>query len=267
MVPREPEAPDSIRPSPAPDQNDPRPAQSGMDPKLAGSSRLFALALVAGITAGAASWFAGEFILDAYKSELNPNLKSTPDAGVIRKFNEARIASATRTFGAMGGILGLTMGLAGGLARRSPSAGIRSAVLGLLFGVAAVSSTALVVLPIFFKKYDPQSGDLVLPLLTHSAIWSAVGAIGGLAFGLGLGGQGRWKATLVGGLVGGAAATIIYEIVGAVAFATSKTELPLSSSITTRGIAHLLVPILTAIGAIVAGDQSTTQKPSPIIRL
>ena len=89
----------------------------------------------------------------------------------------------------------------------------------------------------------------MLPLLTHGAIWSAVGAIGGLALGLGIGGQGRWKATLAGGLVGGGAATVIYEIVRALTFASSKTELPLSSSVTTRVMAQLLVAILSAMCA------------------
>jgi hypothetical protein len=222
--------------------------------------RFLVLAMAAGLAAGAASWLAGELILDAYKNELNPRVKATLDAGDIRKFKEAQIASASRTFVLMGGILGLAMGLAGGLARRSPSAGSRSAILGLLLGAAVAGSTAFVVLPIFFKKYDPQSNELMLPLLTQGAIWSAVGAIGGLAFGLGLGGQGRWKATLVGGLVGAAAATVVYEIVGALAFATSKTDLPLSASITTRGIAQLLVAILTAVGAVVAANQSMSQK-------
>jgi hypothetical protein len=165
----------------------------------------------------------------------------------------------------MGGILGLALGLAGGLAQRSPSSAARSAILGLLLGAAVAGSTALVVLPIFFSRYDPHSNELGPSLLTHGAIWSAVGAIGGLAFGLGLGGRGRWKATLVGGFVGAAAATVIYEIVGALAFATSKTDLPLSASITTRGMAQLLVAILTAIGAVVAVNPSTRQKASPDI--
>jgi hypothetical protein len=93
-------------------------------------------------------------------------------------------------------------------------------------------------------------------LLTHGAIWSAVGAIGGLSLGLGLGGQGRWKATLVGGFIGAAAATIVYEMVGALAFASNKTDLPLSASIATRGMAQLLVAIFSAVGAASALRQS-----------
>jgi hypothetical protein len=83
--------------------------------------------------------------------------------------------------------------------------------------------------------------------------------VGGLAFGLGLGGRGRWKATVLGGLVGAAAGTVLYEIIGAIAFASSKTDLPLSSSIATRAMAQLLVPLLAASGAVLALRQSPGQ--------
>lgn len=148
------------------------------------------------------------------------------------------------------------------LARRAAGASVRAAIAGLLLGIALVAPIALLLVSNFFTKYDPHSEDLVFPLLTHGAIWSAVGAIGGLAFGLGIGGQGRWKATPVGGLVGAAAATIIYEIVGALAFASSKTELPLSSSIATRGMAQFLVTTLSAIGVVLALYQPARRRAS-----
>ena len=223
---------------------------------------LLALAIAAALIAGGASLFAGEAILKSYQSDLVPALKVTPIAEDMRRWRDARLYSATLIFTTMGGLLGMTMGLAGGLARCSVFASARAAILGLLLGTAAVGCLALVLVSIFFKRYDPQEGDLVLPLLTHGAIWSAVGAIGGLAFGLGLGGQGRWKATLLGGLVGAAAATIVYEIVGALAFPSSKTDMPVSSSITTRGLAQLLVAILSAGGAVLALNQSPKKKTS-----
>lgn len=118
-----------------------------------------------------------------------------------------------------------------------------------------MASVSLVFVSLFFKNHDPLSGDLVLPLLTHGAIWSAVGAFGGLAFGVGLGGPGRWKATTVGGLTGAAAASVVYELVGALVFASSKTDLPLSSSGSARGLALLLVAALSSIGAVLALHQ------------
>ena len=56
------------------------------------------------------------------------------------------------------------------------------------------------------------------------------------------------------------AATIIYEIVGAVAFATSKTEMPLSASTATRALALLLVASLSSVGAVIALRQPTKKE-------
>jgi hypothetical protein len=218
------------------------------------------IAIAAGFVAGVASSLVGEMILNRYQNDLLPPFTHRPSPEEIRRWKDARLYSATQTFAAMGGLLGLTMGLAGGLARRSVFASAWAATGGLILGTAAGASTALVLVSNFFQRHDPHSGDLVFPLLTHGAIWSVVGAIGGLAFGLGLGGRGRWIATASGGLVGAAAATIIYEIVGALAFETSKTDQPVSSSITTRGMAQLLVAILTAVGAFLALRRSSQRE-------
>jgi hypothetical protein len=262
MVPHDPESSALAGSLAAPAGTTPYLAPTSRESFLDQHGRLLALALAAGFIAGVASLLAGEVILNRYQSDLVPTLKVHPNPEDMRRWRDARVYSATLTFATMGGFLGLTMGLAGGLARRSAFAGARAAIPGLLLGTTAAVSVALVLVSNFFKRHDPQSGDLVLPLLTHGAIWSVVGAIGGLAFGLGLGGQGRWKATLVGGLVGAAAATVIYEIVGALAFASNKTDLPLSSAIATRGMAQLLVAILSAVGAVLALRQSAKREAS-----
>jgi hypothetical protein len=219
-------------------------------------------AIAAALAAGVISWFVGEYIVAAYRDDLNPPLKIAPSAEDVRKLKSARINSATLTFLALGGLLGFAMGLAGGLARRSPSAGIGTAVLGLVIGSAAAGSTALGAVWTFYKLHDPQSTDLVLPLFTHVAIWAIVGAVGGLFFGIGLGANGRWKPALAGGLMGAIMATVLYEIVGAIVFASSKTELPLSSSSVTRAMAQLLVTVLAALGVAVALHQSSAQEAS-----
>ena len=87
------------------------------------------------------------------------------------------------------------------------------------------SLTSLLVLPYFFRNQDPHSQDLMLPLLTLGSICSAVGAAGGLAFGVGLGGRDRWMKSLLGGLLGAGLGTVVYEVVGALAFPADKTEL------------------------------------------
>jgi hypothetical protein len=255
MVPNDPESPPSDYLSPASARNHPRAEPTDGKPALGGVRRLLLFGFAAGLIAGTASLVAGELVLRRYQRDLLAPLSISPSPADMRRWHDARLYSATLTFATMGGILGLVMGLAGGSARGSLSSGARAATVGFVLGTVAAGSLALVLVNVFFKRYDPQTGDLVLPLLTHGAIWSIVGAVGGLAFGLGLGGRGRWKSTLVGGILGAAAATIVYEIVGAVAFATSKTDLPLSTSITTRGMAQLLVAILSAVGAALALSQ------------
>ena len=219
--------------------------------------RLLVFAFVAALLAGVASLIAGEAIMSSYQSDLNPSIQNNPSPESVRRWKDARLYSATLTFATMGGSLGLLMGLAGGFVRRSASASAGSGILGLMFGTIVGAATGFALVSLFYKRYDPQSGDLLLPLLVHGTIWSAVGAVGGLVFGLGIGGQGRWKRTLVGGFVGAAAATVVYEIGGALSFPSSKTDLPLSASFAARAMAQLLVAILSSLGAVAAVNRSS----------
>jgi hypothetical protein len=256
MVPIDPESSPAGRNSPGPERENAGSQPTDGKPLLVGTRRVLVFAATAGLIAGVASWLAGEMVHTRYQRDLLAPLAISPSPEQMRRWKDARLYSAALTFTLMGGCLGLAMGAAGGAARRSGWAGVKAAIFGLVMGTAAAAAAALFLVPFFFKTHDPQSGSLVLPLLTHGAILSAVGAIGGLAFGLGMGGQGRWKSALAGGLVGGAAATIVYEIVGAVAFATYQTDMPVSSSIITRGIAQMLVAVLSAVGASLALQQS-----------
>ena len=235
--------------TPFPRKPAPQSAPVGVEHVPVHHGRLLAFAIAAAALAGSAALLAGEKILDAYHNDLFPPINFNPTIEEMSRLKAARLSTATLTFTCLGGFLGLAMGLAGGLARRSVSAAIGAAIVGLVLGTVAEGILAYVVVSVFFKRYDPLAGDLALPLLTHGAIWLAVGAIGGLAFGLGLGGQGRWRSTLAGGLLGAAIATVVYEIGGALVFASSKTELPVSSSVTTRAVALLLVAIFSAVGA------------------
>jgi hypothetical protein len=230
-----------------------------------GQGRLVGMALVAGLLAGVAAWLAGETILEAYRTVLRPKIQREADAGVALQVQRARLMSASGTFTALGAIVGLGLGLAGGLARRSASAGARAALMGCALGAIAGASVSWLVLPNFFKRYDPQSQDLVLPLLTLGAICSSVGAAGGLAFGIGLGGRDRWIKSLVGGLIGAALASVAYELVGALAFPTSRTELPVSLAYSTRAMLHVLVGAFAGVGSALALDLSSrTRKTGPL---
>jgi hypothetical protein len=267
------ESMDEIDSTPAPSDgtssepagNTPRSVAAGPEQFPVGTSRLLVYCLVAGLLAGTGSLLAGEAIMHHYGADLSPPVERKPSPEEIKRWHDARLYCPATIFATMGGFLGLAMGMAGGLARGSVFRGAWAAIVGLLLGTIVATSASLISVSLFYKKHDPTSGDLVFPMLMHGTIWSAVGAIGGLAFGLALGREGRWKATLLGGLVGAAAATVVYEVVGALAFATDKTDLPLAASMPTRAMAHLLVAILSAVGAVVVLRQSPTrQVPSSL---
>jgi hypothetical protein len=244
--------PQSSPPDAAPANVTPPAPTARDEPVSVESGRLLVLALVAGIAAAVASGVAGEMILHRYWADLNPALQIQPSPEVMQRWRNARVYSATLSFATMGGVFGLAMGLAGGLARRSIAASASAAIFGLVVGTASAACAAFLLVSNFFKSHDPQSGDLLFPMLTHGAIWVVVGVIGALIFALGFGGRGRWPASVLGGLLGAAAATIVYEIIGALFFASDKTDLPLSASVITRGMAHALVAILSAVGVVLA---------------
>ncbi len=255
MVPVDPEFPTSDGALPVPERNTPQSAQADPTPLPCGMSRLLAFALAAAVVAGVASSFAGERIMDVYKYDLTPKLAIHPLPEDVARWHHARVHSAALTFATMGAIFGLAMGVAGGLARRSLSSGATAAILGLVLGATVAGGLTLVLVSMFFKQYDPQSTSLVMPLLTHGAIWLTIGAIGGLGFAVGLGARGRWITALAGGIAGAAAATIVYEFVGAIAFPPDHTDLPVSSGTMTRGMAQLLVAIFSSVGVALAMRQ------------
>ena len=240
---------------------DPAPPLEASAP-VEGQGRTLSLALAAGLLAGGIGWLGGEAILEAYRTVLNPRIGRDVDPEAIRRFANAHLTSASGTFAGLGASLGLFLGLAGGLARRSASGGVRAALAGALIGPALGAGVSLLVLPGYFKGHDPQSHDLMTPMLTLGAICSAVGASGGLAFGLGLGGRDRIVKAAVGGLIGAALGTVVYELVGAVAFPTSKTELPISHALATRAILHVAVATLAAVGSGLALGLSS-RRPAP----
>ena len=226
--------------------------------KLVVTRRTWLLALAAGVVAGTLAWLSVEGALRAYRSSLAPAMKPFPTPEETMKILRAQVQSGTVAFGAMGALFGLAFGLAGGASRRSAGAAGASAIPGLVLGGLAVAGTAWLILPIIYIQMDPQSNDLTIPLLCHAAVWSVAGAVGGTAFGLGVGGRARWGRTALGGLLGAALATVAYELVGALAFPTHRTHLPVSGSPETRALAQILVGLGTAVGSVLA-----TAEPKP----
>ena len=90
----------------------------------------------------------------------------------------------------------------------------------------AGAGVAWFLLAIYYRIVNRDVDDLILPLLTHGGIWGTVGAVGGLAFGIGRGERRQLLAAILGGLLGALAATLLYEVIGGLAFPLAKTTQP-----------------------------------------
>jgi hypothetical protein len=221
-------------------------------------------ALAAGLLAGLLTTLGGEMVWPGVRAAQTPKIVPYPTAEDRARIIDGQVRSTGVSFLQQGAILGAILGLAGGFARRSARSGLVAAAAGLALGAAAAAGAAYGLLPVYFRNIDPQGHALALPLLTHGGIWAATGAAAGLAFGLGLAGRGGWARGALGGLLGGVAATMVYDLVGALAFPLDKTSQPVSATLISRFFAQLTVAVLVAASAALgAGDAPRRAPPAP----
>jgi hypothetical protein len=215
--------------------------------------RIWAPALTAGLIAGIASWLVGETVHGRFNPPEAATSGPRPTAEMKARFvGEAQAATtleATFAFGSLGLVLGLTLGLAGGFVRGSARAAWIAAIVGSILGGAAGAGMSRALLPIYFRFFDPDHGDLILAIWIQGGIWPVIGAAGGAAFGIGLRDRGRAVRALLGGLLGGLAGMLVYEMLGAVVFPLEGTSHPLSATWGTRLFARLALTTLASAGA------------------
>jgi hypothetical protein len=224
--------------------------------------RLRRIVLIAGLAAGLLAWLLGEAAYGTFAPppELTSTVNFSLSPILAREKSAANIKNATLTFGLLGAVLGVALGAAGGAARRSTRAGVVAGTVGLVLGGAVGAQTAWVLMPIAERNQVLVSESMFFVLMIHGGIWSAIGAAGGLAFGLGIGGRGRILRAMLGGLVGASLGTVVYDLLGAVAFPAAETGSSLSITWGTRLLAHLCVTVAAALGVALALD---AQAPRP----
>jgi hypothetical protein len=209
--------------------------------------------LIAGTLAGLLAWAGGEWIERANSVRIVSEFE-VAGAQQFAQRGAAILAKATLSYGLLGTLLGLALGLVGGAARRSARGAIAGAVAGAILGGIAGAVTARLAVAIFLRNEDTTVSDqILLPLLTHGAIGSALGAAGGLAMAIGLAGpRRRLLHAAFGGLLGAVVATFFYELIGGLAFPLEQTGQPISSGVGSRLFARLVVAILVAAGVTFA---------------
>jgi hypothetical protein len=260
--PMEPHDSTPIPPSEAAGSN---PSGSAVPASIAGgpgSGRSAAVrlwALGAGAVAALVSWLLIETTLNTFK----PKDTAIQRGGSTFLFPGAQERAATMTrnaelaMGLTGATLGLLLGLAGGLARPSARAGAVAAFLGMVLGAAAGAGAALAAVPLasHIHLLDPgnMSTEMASSLVVHGLPWAAVGAVGGLAFAIGLSGRARAGRALLGGLLGAVAGTFLYEIIGALALPATKTIEPVATTWGMRLLSQVLavIPSAAVVAALV----------------
>src|SRR4051794_17953509 len=185
--------------------------------EVAGRFHPGSLALAAGLIVGLAAFGLGEVFYGWFPPEGVPQMLG--GAQVMSPTVETNTVAATKnsalSFALLGGCMGLVFGLAGGLARGSGRAALAAGLIGLLVGavLGAVLPLALVG-PYIRMQHVRNSDDLLYPLAMHSLFWGSLGAVGGLAFGIGMGRGHRMRQFLL-AVVAACLGTAAYEVIGA----------------------------------------------------
>jgi hypothetical protein len=200
-------------------------------------------------------WNDARDVIAAHHDELSRLGVYDQNAFITRKMLEARSVVETRrsalAFGALGGLLGLALGLAGRLISRVDGQAARGALAGLVLGGGLGVLAAFPCVPLFYRFLSP-GGDLVVPILTYAWLLLPLGAAGGLALGVGMGGRRAPIRCLLGGLLGAAVAVVVLVIANSLAFPLDQEPAPVPAERLARLIIHLSVTLSVALFAALA---------------
>ncbi len=208
------------------------------------------LAIIGGLLAGLVAFTIGEGIHEIIPTEkVQRDLMGSKIWVPTRATStEAARKNGALIFGVLGVCLGIGMGTAGGLARRSATGTFAGATLGAVLGLALGAGVSWASLSWFITtRLDNTDYDIIISLCMHGLIWGLLGASAGLAFAVGLGEPRLLGKELMAGLVGAVLGTVVFEVIGAVAFPMAETDEPISETWTTRLMARLLVTLGTAL--------------------
>ena len=209
--------------------------------------------LGAGLGATLISWLLIEITHDTFKPKgtaaqfMNTTFLIPGAAERAR----ADTRNAALAMGLTGAAMGLAFGLAGGLLRRSISTAGIAAFVGLVVGAASACGTTLASVPLAsrLQQRDPgnSSIEMASSLIVHGLPWAAMGAVGGLAFGIGQGNRQAFRG-LLGGLVGAVGGVFLYEIIVALALPGSKLTDPVALTWQVRLLAQAVAVMSVAVG-------------------
>lgn len=201
--------------------------------------RVWLIILAAGLAAPLITWGAAESLRIDETGSGSSRGSRVPISPVVFTTRNGMVA-----IGILGATLGLGLGMAGGLIRGSAKSAATAGLMGLLLGAAGGIGAAKVLIPLYFRNYSGT--NLVVPLLVHGGLWTAIAVPAGLAFAIGSRGSSRIVETLGYALLGALIATLIYECSGAVLFPNAQSDRPLPLTSGSRLFAHLVIGLILA---------------------
>ena len=231
--------------------------------------RILAFSVAAGLAAGLLAWAIGETrVVNAGPVEKRVNFMGTGTM-VTQITHEARLEgvrmTATKVNALAAGLTGLLLGLVGGAAVGSGRRAAQAGGVGLVVGGLAGAVVTWATMPLFEDWRAPDTAAMLPSLVMHGLFWLPTGVAGGLALGLGL--RDRVGHAVAGGAMGTLLATVLYELVGALAFPLSGTGEPVSTTWSTRLMARLLVATFTALAAalVLSRRDPTAEAGAPAV--
>ncbi|QDV33847.1 hypothetical protein [Tautonia plasticadhaerens] len=256
-------------PVPAPDPTPAGPPPIATDdarPASAGRTRV--AALVGAILAALAAWGLGESpavrVAPVESKMMVMGQETETMATTAEAIREADRLTAVRSLSAFGGLLGLAMGAAAGLAARRGRGAALGGAAGLVLGGLAGAAAAYGAAPLYEAIRTPGKQDLLPVMLMHLALWAPIGAAGGAAAGIG---RGRGPAGAVGsaiaGAVGAAIAGLIFQVIGTLAFPMAGVDKVLSTTPASRLASRLAVALGTGLFAASAAPGGRKRRGGP----
>lgn len=205
--------------------------------------------LAAGVAGAILAGGLGEVTSNWFSARGNFALGPMQGGGAtLGSIRDAAVRNASLTCSVQGAILGLAFGLAGAIGNPRRAQGAIGTVVGLVGGMVLGLLVSHQAYRMFLRAVDPNSDDLIMPILTHGLVWGLIGAVAGLAYGL-ASGSGVIRAG-AGGLIGGVAAAGLFQVLGAVLFPNDETTQPLADATLPRLVAHASLALIAtaAIG-------------------
>ncbi len=224
--------------------------------------RVWAIALMVGIAAGFVSWGAGELARGFFRPRLSrvELMGMTSLQPTLESQHNADLKNTALAFGILGCVTCLAMGLAGGLAGRSPGRGLMVGVGIQAVGVSIAVFATYALIPRLLRDVTPDPNDLITPMLIHGGIWVPIAAVAGLGFAIGVGNR-RLLSAMGGACLGGLLATILYHILSAMLYPQLGSTEAVSSAWVLRLLASLLIAVLAAAGAAWGMMERATRVP------